>query len=150
MKISVSKVVWIRWQDVNSYNFGVDLVQKLWMFQTQKEIIYVGVFLTLSLYILLSTEANTFSNNNWKFMCVRFMAILCPSTAIYHFLFSSLLFFSCYVSGIPVYGAEEGKDGFHSTPVSSLLPKNKCSASARGEVRLTPKILCFHVEEGIL
>ncbi|RVX19585.1 Aspartyl protease family protein [Vitis vinifera] len=64
-------------------------------------------------------------------MCVRFMAILCPSTAIYHFLFSSLLFFSCYVSGIPVYGAEEGKDGFHSTPVSSLLPKNKCSASAR-------------------
>ncbi|RVX19584.1 Aspartyl protease family protein [Vitis vinifera] len=61
------------------------------------------------------------------------MAILCPSTAIYHLLFSSLLlFFSCYVSGIPVYGAEEGKDGFHSTPVSSLLPKNKCSASARG------------------
>ncbi|KAJ9702808.1 hypothetical protein PVL29_004512 [Vitis rotundifolia] len=61
------------------------------------------------------------------------MAILCPSTAIYHLLFSSLLlFFSCYVSIIPVYGAEEGKDGFHSTPVSSLLPKNKCSASARG------------------
>ncbi|KAJ9702799.1 hypothetical protein PVL29_004506 [Vitis rotundifolia] len=61
------------------------------------------------------------------------MATLCPSTAIYHLLFSSLLlFFSCYVSGIPVYGAEEGKDGFHSTPVSSLLPKNKCSASARG------------------
>ncbi|WJZ85408.1 hypothetical protein VitviT2T_004947 [Vitis vinifera] len=61
------------------------------------------------------------------------MAILCPSTAIYHLLFSSLLlFFACYVSGIPVYGAEEGKDGFHSTPVSSLLPKNKCLASARG------------------
>ncbi|RVW70887.1 Aspartyl protease family protein [Vitis vinifera] len=68
------------------------------------------------------------------------MAILCPSTAIYHLLFSSLLlFFSCYVSGIPVYGAEEGKDGFHSTPVrgSQGLPITQkygpCSGSGHSQ-----------------
>lgn len=105
----------------------------------------------LFLYIYCLVLRLTHSAITTESLCVRSMAILCPSTAIYHLLFSSLLlFFSCYVSGIPVYGAEEGKDGFHSTPVSSLLPKNKCSASARGEVPLTPKILCFHVEEGIL
>ena len=96
----------------------------------------------LFLYIYCLVLRLTHSAITTESLCVRFMAILCPSTAIYHLLFSSLLlFFSCYVSGIPVYGAEEGKDGFHSTPVSSLLPKNKCSASARGEVPLTPKIL---------
>ncbi|CBI21178.3 unnamed protein product, partial [Vitis vinifera] len=87
----------------------------------------------LFLYIYCLVLRLTHSAITTESLCVRFMAILCPSTAIYHLLFSSLLlFFSCYVSAIPVYGAEEGKDGFHSTPVSSLLPKNKCSASARG------------------
>ncbi|KAJ9702815.1 hypothetical protein PVL29_004518 [Vitis rotundifolia] len=59
------------------------------------------------------------------------MAILCPSTAIYHLLFSFLLlFFLCYVSNTPVYGA--AKDGYHTLDISSLLPKNNYSAPAGG------------------
>ena len=111
---------------------------------------YWSIPYSFSLYIYWLVLRLTHSAITTESLCVRFMAILCPSTAIYHLLFYSLLFFSCYVSAIPVYGAEEGKDWFHSTPVSSLLPKNKCSASARGEVPLTPKILCFHLEEGVL
>ena len=63
---------------------------------------------------------------------------ICPSTAMSHVLFSYLLlFFLCYyISSCskPVYGAGEAREGFHSTPVSALLPKNKCSVPDGSEV----------------
>ncbi|CBI21179.3 hypothetical protein VitviT2T_004949 [Vitis vinifera] len=59
------------------------------------------------------------------------MAILCPSTAIYHLLFSFLLlFFLCYVGNTPVCG--DARDGYHTLDINSLLPKSNCTAPVGG------------------
>ncbi|KAJ9702814.1 hypothetical protein PVL29_004517 [Vitis rotundifolia] len=94
---------------------------------------YWSIPYSFSLYIYCLVLRLTHSAITTESLCVLdswpFFVLPLPSTI---FSSSLLLFFSCYVSGIPVYGAGEGKDGFHSTPVSSLLPKNKCSAPAGG------------------
>ena len=95
----------------------------------------------LFLYIYCLVLRLTHSAITTESLCVRFMAILCPSTAIYHLLFSFLLlFFLCYVGNTPVCG--DARDGYHTLDINSLLPKSNCSAPVGGEVS-KPQNLVF-------
>ena len=109
------------------------------------------IYIYIYIYILVSSEAKSFSNSIRKFMRVRLMGSISPSIAMSHILFSYLLlFFLCYhMSNCskPVSGAEEARDGFHSTPISALLPKKKCSVPAGGEAPFNSLNIVFDFPE---